>query len=78
MARASNVYVVFMSANIPYHANGGWTDNWHLVPLAAFTVKYEMKDWLRENNRTPEDTEVYRMRDGGEGEPVELEWPLYG
>ncbi|MHC4121526.1 MAG: hypothetical protein ACYSWO_28985 [Planctomycetota bacterium] len=77
MARSSNVYVVFEIHNDPYWAGGEWVESWELTPLAGFTVKYEMEDWLREKNRTSDDTTVYRMRDGGEGEPVELEWPLY-
>jgi len=77
MARASNVYVVFESVNDPYWGGGGWIDSFELVPLAGFTVKHEMMAYLKKNNRTPEDTDVYRMRDGGEGEPVELDWPLY-
>jgi hypothetical protein len=51
-------------------------DDWALTPLAGFTVKYEMVDWLKKNDRAPDDTDVYRMRDGGQEKPEEMDWPL--
>ena len=78
MSRASNVYAVFETVNTRQWVGGECVFVCELTPLAGFTVKYEMAAWLRENLRMPEDTKVFRMRDGGEGNPVELEWPIDG
>lgn len=53
MARSTYVYVVMDKAG--------------MLPEATFTVKYEMKRWLKQAGCEPADTEVYRFPDGGDG-----------
>jgi hypothetical protein len=49
MARSTYVYIVMDTRKTP--------------PVAAFTVKREMKAWLNTTGRTEEFTRVYRYRD---------------
>jgi len=42
------------------------------VPVAAFTVKHEMKHWLESHADSRADLKVYRMPDGGGGAAVEM------
>jgi len=60
MARSKYVYLVMAKGTAG-------------IPLGAFTVKYEMCDWLAGSDLVPELTVVYRMPGGG-GRGVELKW----
>jgi hypothetical protein len=66
MARSTNIYVVLSEANI----NLGTTAR----PLAAFTVKHELASWL-DKRGWDYDWRIYRIPDGGLGEPVRLRCP---
>jgi hypothetical protein len=70
------MYVVFERSPVRSWVGGGWVDDWTLTLLAGFTVKHEMVEWLKKNDRTPDDTDVYRMCDGGQEEPEEMDWSL--
>lgn len=62
MARSTYIYLV---------RSGGLLDN--EIPVAAFTVKHELKSWLE--RKTPEvraPMHVYRIRDGREEAVIEI------
>ena len=66
MARSHSVYVVVGLASCAPGSE---------EILAGFTVKHELVAWLKANNRTPSDTSLYTMRDGGRGHVMEMQWP---
>jgi hypothetical protein len=62
MARSEYIYLV---------RNGDMLSD--AVPLAAFTVKRELRGWLsRKTGESLVNMHAYRMRDGGRGAVVEI------
>lgn len=49
MARASNIYLVMSDG----------------IPVAGFTVKYEMENWIERSEWCPEGVLIYRINDVG-------------
>lgn len=62
MSRSSYIYVV----------------QWKTVPVAGFTVRYELQEWLKRQARVLDlgELSVTRMRDGGRSPELNTNVPI--